>query len=46
MEGLHLVLVILALICFVFAAVGISTPRGNLVAAGLFLWLLSTLVSR
>jgi parvulin-like peptidyl-prolyl isomerase len=46
MNVLYLILVILALICFVFAAVGISTPRGNLVAAGLFLWLLATVVGR
>lgn len=44
MNIVYLVLVILALLCFVFAAVGISTPKGNLTAAGLFLWLLATLV--
>lgn len=46
MNILHLVLVILALLCFAFAAVGVSTPRGSLLAAGLFLWLLATLVGR
>lgn len=44
MHIVYLVLVIVALGCFALAAVGISTPRGNLVAAGLFLWLLATLV--
>jgi hypothetical protein len=44
MVTVHLVLVILALVCFLFAAVNIAAPRGNLMAAGLFLWLLATLV--
>jgi hypothetical protein len=46
MNILYLVLVILALLSFLFAAVGISAPRGNLVAAGLFLWVLAQLVGR
>lgn len=44
MSIFHLVLIILGLICFLFAAVGVASPRINLIAAGLFLWLLSTLV--
>lgn len=44
---LHLIIVILALICFglatIAAFIGLS-PKLNLVALGLFLWLLSTLV--
>lgn len=47
------VLVLLALICFFLAAIGVSVPtrdgntpsRVNLIAAGLFLWLLSTLIT-
>lgn len=39
-----LILVLLALICFFLAAIGVNAPpRFNLVAAGLFFWLLSTL---
>lgn len=42
----HLILVILALVAFLAAAVGYNQPpRVNLVAAGLFLWVLSTLVA-
>ena len=42
----HLLLIILALVCFLLAALEVSVRRTNLIAAGLFLWLLSTLVSR
>jgi hypothetical protein len=38
-----LVLLIIALICFVLAALGIATGRLNAMAAGLFFWALSTL---
>jgi len=45
MATLHLILVILALVCLFSAAIRVFSPRGtNLTAAGLFLWLLSTLV--
>jgi hypothetical protein len=53
MATVHLVLVILALVSFLLAALEVSVPRvrpgepgryPNLVAAGLFLWLISTLV--
>jgi hypothetical protein len=44
MSTIRLVLVILALVAFGLAAVGVSAPRGNLVAGGLFLWLLSELM--
>lgn len=37
------VLIIIALICFGCAALGVET-RINLVAAGLFLWLLTSLI--
>lgn len=39
-----LLLIILALVCFLLAAIGVSAGRVNLIAAGLFLWLLSTLI--
>ena len=46
MSAVHLILVGLALLCFLFGAAGVSAPRGNLLALGLFLWLLATLVAR
>lgn len=42
---LHLILMILALICFLLAALNVSTPRGNLTAAGLFLWALASTIA-
>lgn len=44
MTQFRLVLMILAIICLFLAALGISTPRGNIMAAGLTLWALSTLI--
>jgi hypothetical protein len=44
MNQLRLVLMILAIVCFVLAAIGVSTPRGNLTAAGLACWALATLL--
>jgi hypothetical protein len=41
--SVRLVLAILALVCFALSAAGIPSKL-NLVAAGLFLWLLSTVV--
>jgi hypothetical protein len=37
---IELILVIVALVCFALAAIGVSS-RINLVAAGLFCWLLA-----
>ena len=34
-------LMILAIICLFLAALGVQTPRGNLMAAGLTLWALA-----
>jgi len=45
MLSLKVVLMILALVAFVLAAVGISTPRVNLIALGLSLWVLALLVT-
>jgi len=53
MISAHLVLAILALVCFLLAALEVTGPvitpgpqprRASLIAAGLFLWLISTLV--
>ena len=40
------ILHLLAFFCFVFASIGIPSPRINLQAAGLALWMLSLLVAR
>jgi len=45
MAALNLILMILAIVCFLLAAIGVSTPRGNLVAAGLCLWALAVTIS-
>lgn len=44
MVSLRLVLMLLALISFVLAAVGVSSPRINLVALGLSFWVLAQIV--
>jgi hypothetical protein len=44
MNILRLVLLILALLLFGLAAVGVASPRGNLMAAGLFCFVLAELV--
>ena len=41
---LSMILIIVAIICFIAAAIGVNSPRVNLVAAGLALWAASTLV--
>jgi hypothetical protein len=38
MITLRVLLMILAIICLFLAALGVPTPRGNLMAAGLTLW--------
>jgi hypothetical protein len=46
MITVKLLLMILAVICFLIAAIGVpASPRVNLVAAGLFFWSLSVIVS-
>lgn len=42
---LNLILMILAVICLLFSALGVSTQRGNLMAAGLTLWALAVTIS-
>ena len=44
MNPIHLVLMILAIVCFALAALGVAVPRGNLTAAGLLFWALATMV--
>ena len=43
MITLDVLLLILALVCFLAAAANVSSPRLNLVAAGLALWITSLL---
>jgi hypothetical protein len=42
--NIHLVLLFLALFCFLLAAVGIPTGRVNNIAVGLFFWVLSAII--
>lgn len=44
MNPIDLVLLIIALVCFLAAAAQIPSPRINLVAAGLAAWMLSILL--
>lgn len=44
MMTLDVVLLVLALVCFLAAAAQVSSPRVNLVAAGLALWVASILL--
>ena len=45
MISLHVILLLLAFIVFVLAAIGIPSTRINLLAAGLALWVLASLVT-
>jgi len=45
MITVKLLLMVLAIVCFFLAALNVQTPRGNLMAGGLFLWALATIVS-
>lgn len=45
MISAHIVLMLLAIICLVLAALGVSSSRVNLMAAGLALWAIATLVT-
>jgi hypothetical protein len=44
MIAVRVVLLILAAVCFLLAALGVATPRGNLMAAGLLCWILTELI--
>jgi hypothetical protein len=45
MIGLRVLLMILSIICFFLAAVGVQAPRGNLTAAGLMLWAIAYIIT-
>lgn len=45
MISAHVILMILAIVCFLLAAFEVQTPRVNLTAAGLALWAIATLVT-
>jgi hypothetical protein len=42
--NVHTILLVLALVCFIAAGLGVAVGRLNLVAAGLALWVLSLLL--
>lgn len=42
---LDMILIIAALVCFILAAVGVNSPRVNLLAAGLACWVATLLVN-
>ena len=44
--NIQLILQILALICLVCSAVGVASPKLNLLATGLALWLLADMIHR
>ena len=45
MAPVRLILMMLAILCFLLAAIGVVTPRGsNLTAAGLALWALAATI--
>ena len=41
---LQFVLMVLAIVCLLLSALGVSAPRGNLMAAGLTLWALAVTI--
>ncbi|MBB5084040.1 hypothetical protein [Nonomuraea endophytica] len=41
-----LILLILALVCFVLAALNVAAPRINLLALGLALWILTEIIPK
>lgn len=45
MISVRLILMVLAIVCLFMAAIGVQTPRGNLLAGGLCLWALATIIS-
>jgi hypothetical protein len=44
MITIDLVLLIVAFVCFLAAALGVQSPRVNLIAAGLALWVASIVI--
>jgi len=45
MANVRLVLLVLAFVLFVLAAVGVTHPRWNLIAAGLAAWVLTNIIT-
>ena len=45
MVSVRVILMILAVICLFLAAIGVQSPRGNLLAGGLFLWALASVIT-
>jgi hypothetical protein len=43
--SLRVVFMVLALVCFLLAALGMGWTRGNLVAGGLFFWALASTIT-
>lgn len=43
--SIRLILMLLAIVCLFLAAIGVQTPRGNLLAGGLCLWALATVLT-
>lgn len=41
----RMILMILAIVCLLLSALGVSAPRGNLMAAGLMFWAVATVVT-
>ena len=44
MITVHLILLLIAFICFLLTALGVSAPRINLLGLGLALWVLAVLI--
>jgi hypothetical protein len=44
MLTIHLLLLLLAFVCFLLAAIGVNSPRVSLTPLGLALWVLSLLL--
>jgi hypothetical protein len=44
MIAVHLVLLLIAFVCLLLAAIEVQTPRINLTALGLALWLLTLII--
>lgn len=45
MITVRMILMILAIVCLLLSAIGVSAPRWNLMAAGLMFWCVASVVS-
>ena len=41
----RMILMILAIVCLMLSALGVSAPRGNLMAAGLLFWAVAATIT-